>query len=130
MASRSTSRRSPSPLPLSDLASLSLFPSQVYFTALTYGVPTVGVELLSSLVSLSTAVQQAQGAPSMLTSFTCADALHVDLPLSTRLVYVDDTAWDRPVVAQVAQRLAHSARAGTLVVHNTATSRLPITRRP
>ena len=34
------------------------------------------------------------------------------------LVYVDDTAWDAPVIEQLAGRLTRELRPGTLLVHN------------
>lgn len=40
--------------------------------------------------------------------------------MSTALIYVDDTAWDRSTVEALAGRLAKRARSGTIVIHNAA----------
>ena len=91
---------------------------EAYFLALTFGVPTLGVELLPALVDLSDAVRLAHDVPSSLVSFQCADALDFAIPPSATMVYVDDTAWDAPTIARLAERLAQRRR-GTLVIHNT-----------
>ena len=91
---------------------------EAHFAALTYGLPTVGVELLCGLVALSERVRVAHGVPRELVRFECADALEWPLPPDLGLVYVDDTAWDAPTVAQMAARLGRELPEGALVVHN------------
>jgi tetratricopeptide (TPR) repeat protein len=92
---------------------------EAYFASLTYGVPTVGVEVLCSLTRLSDDIRVAHGVPSSLTRFECADALAFRLPRDTMLVYVDDTAWDAPTVSQLAAKLSRELPSGAIVVHNT-----------
>ena len=48
---------------------------EAYFIALTYGLPTVGVELLCGLVDLSERVRRAHRIASDAVRFECADAL-------------------------------------------------------
>ena len=91
---------------------------EAYFTGLTYGVPTVGVELLCSLTELSEEVRSAHRVPTELARFECADALRFKLPKGTGLVYVDDTAWDEPTIVQIAERLSQELPRGAIVVHN------------
>lgn len=92
---------------------------EAYFSALTYGVPTVGVELLCSLTKIAEDVRTAHGVPKAITRFECADALSFALPASAAVVYVDDTAWDEPTVRQLAAKLARELRPGSIVAHNT-----------
>ena len=92
---------------------------EAYFAALTYGVPTIGVEVLCSLTDLSEKIRVAHKVPASQTSFQCADALTFRLPHGTSLVYVDDTAWDAHTILQLAQRLARELPRGAVVVHNT-----------
>ena len=40
------------------------------------------------------------------------------VPPQTKLVYVDDTAWDAPAVTRLAAKLAAELPAGAVVVHN------------
>ena len=91
---------------------------EAYFAALTFGVPTVGVELLCSLTQISDDVRNAHGVSDSLAIFACADALKFQLPKAPSLVYVDDTAWDDATVRQLAARLARLLPRGTVVVHN------------
>ena len=91
---------------------------EAYFAALTFGVETIGVELLCSLSRLSEEVRRAHDVPTSLTRFACADALTITLPPSTAMVYVDDTAWDEPTVRQLARKLARELPRGAIVVHN------------
>ncbi|KAL1511389.1 hypothetical protein AB1Y20_006190 [Prymnesium parvum] len=93
---------------------------EAYFAALTFGVKTVGVELLCGLASLSETLRKAHGVPSQLAEFKCGDALSFQLPRKTALVYVDDTAWDAATIEQLARRLADKLHKGTIVIHNTA----------
>ena len=53
------------------------------------------------------------------TAEECADALAFRLPTAAALVYVDDTAWDVPVIERLATRLKRELRSGAVVVHNT-----------
>lgn len=92
---------------------------EAYFAALTYGIPTVGVEVLCSLTRLSDEIRVAHGVPNELTRFECADALTFRLPRNTMLVYVDDTAWDAPTIRQLAAKLSRELPPGAVVVHNT-----------
>ena len=91
---------------------------EAYFVALTYGVPTVGIELLCSLTSLSEDVREVHRISPATTRFECADALDYPLPRTTSLVYVDDTAWDEATIYKVAQKLGRALRKGAIVVHN------------
>lgn len=91
---------------------------EAYVPALTYGVRTVGVELLCSLSGLAEQVRQAQGVPSELARFECGDALEWSLPPHTALVYVDDTAWDQHSITRLAAKLAAELPPGAVVVHN------------
>ena len=91
---------------------------EAYFAALTFGLPTVGVELLCSLVELSEHVRLAHRVPDDVVRFECADALKWDLPSNVGLVYVDDTAWDKSTIEQLAIRLGLLLPEGTLIIHN------------
>ena len=92
---------------------------EAYLAALTFGVPAVGVELLPGLVELSEDVRTSLQVPDTLVRFECADALAFSLPAAVALVYVDDTAWDTPVIERLATRLKRELRSGAIVVHNT-----------
>ena len=92
---------------------------EAYLAALTFGVPTVGVELLPGLVELSEDVRSSLQVPLSVVKFECADALTFRLPTAAALVYVDDTAWDVPVIERLATRLKRELRSGAVVVHNT-----------
>lgn len=94
---------------------------EAFFVGLTFGVPTVGVELLNSLVGVSEDARLAHSVPRSIARFDCADAVTFNLPAATTLVYVDDTAWDTPTITQVAQKLARELPRGAVVVHNTPT---------
>lgn len=91
---------------------------EAYFTALTFGVPTVGVELLCSLSQIAEDVRDAHGVAQSQALFACADALTFRLPPNPSVVYVDDTAWDEATVRQLAARLSRELPKGTVVVHN------------
>lgn len=91
---------------------------EAYFIAFTYGLPTVGVELLCGLVDLSERVRLAHHVPSEQVRFECADALTWKLPADLEFVYVDDTAWDQPTIESVALRLGRELPKGALVIHN------------
>lgn len=88
---------------------------EAFFIALTFGVPTVGVELLEGLVALARRCRAAFGVQHV--SFVQANALDVAIPASVRLVYVDDAAWDAHNVAEVAAKLADELRPGAIVIH-------------
>ena len=92
---------------------------EAYFASLTFGVPTVGVEVLCSLTHLSDEIRVAHGVPTSLNRFECADALAFRLPRDTALVYVDDTAWDGPTIQLLAAKLNRELPSGAIVVHNT-----------
>jgi tetratricopeptide (TPR) repeat protein len=91
---------------------------EAYFAALTFAIPTVGVELLCSLTRISTDVGRAHAVPASLARFECADALSFRLPHSAAFVYVDDTAWDAPTIRQLAAKLGRELPSGAIVVHN------------
>uniref|UniRef100_A0A7S4BRQ9 Uncharacterized protein n=1 Tax=Chrysotila carterae TaxID=13221 RepID=A0A7S4BRQ9_CHRCT len=91
---------------------------ETYFLALTFGIPSVGVEILSSLVRVSHAVQSEHGVPTSLVSFQCEDALNYRIPSDTAIVYADDTAWDAPALAALAAKLSAELPDGAIVVHN------------
>eukprot|EP00908_Phaeocystis_cordata_P012845 Transcript_2385.p1 GENE.Transcript_2385~~Transcript_2385.p1 ORF type:complete len:619 (-),score=253.58 Transcript_2385:211-1959(-) len=91
---------------------------EAYLPALSYGVQTVGLELLCSLTSLAEHVREAHGVPSSLARFECGDALEWSLPAQTSIVYVDDTAWDTPSITKLAAKLAGELPKGAVVVHN------------
>ena len=91
---------------------------EAYFIALTYGLPTVGVELLCGLVDLSERVRRAHRIASDAVRFECADALMWELPSDLALVYVDDTAWDAATVERMAERLGRELPSGAVVIHN------------
>uniref|UniRef100_A0A7S3ATP5 Uncharacterized protein n=1 Tax=Haptolina ericina TaxID=156174 RepID=A0A7S3ATP5_9EUKA len=92
---------------------------EAYFAALTFGLPTVGVELLCGLVDLSNELRDAHAIPPQLNRFECANALTFSLPQGTALVYVDDTAWDAPTIDELGRRLVQHLPAGVVVIHNT-----------
>ena len=93
---------------------------EVYWAALSYGVRTVGVELLCSLTEFSERVRRAHAVGDGVAQFVCSDALEYALPARTELVYVDDTAWDAASTKLLAQKLARELRPGAVVIHNTA----------
>jgi hypothetical protein len=86
--------------------------------ALTFHVPTTGVELLPGLVDLSRRCRAALEIQNV--AFVAANALEFVLPSQTRLVYVDDTAWDVETSEAVARKLAAELRPGAVVLHNVA----------
>ena len=88
---------------------------EAYFAALTFGLPTVGVELLCGLVDLSNELRDAHAIPPKLNRFECANALTFFLPQGTALVYVDDTAWDAPTIDELGRRLVQHLPAGVVV---------------
>ena len=88
---------------------------EAYFAALTFGLPTVGVELLCGLVDLSNKLRDAHAIPPQLNRFECANALTFSLPQGTALVYVDDTAWDAPTIDELGRRLVQHLPAGVVV---------------
>jgi len=89
---------------------------EAFFIALTYGVPTVGVELLEGLVDLSRRARQALGIRNA--AFVHANAAEWPVPSATRVVYVDDAAWDAQTARQVAGKLAEELRSGAVVLHS------------
>ena len=91
---------------------------EAYFAALTFGIPTVGVELLCGLVELSNRVRLAHRVPTDVVRFDCADALKWKLPAHVGIIYVDDTAWDEPTIEQMALRLGRELPEGAVVIHN------------
>ena len=93
---------------------------EVYWAALSYGVRTVGVELLCSLTEFSERVRRAHAVGDGVAQFVCSDALEYALPARTELVYVDDTAWDAASTKLLAQKLARELRPGAVVIHNPA----------
>ena len=91
---------------------------EAYFGGLTYGLKTVGVEVLCGLVTLSESLRKAHSIPGQLAEFKCDNALTFSLPRKTAVVYVDDTAWDVPTIEQLAKRLSEKLPKGVVVIHN------------
>lgn len=91
---------------------------EAHWLAHSYGVRTVGVELLCSLAHKSEEIARAHGVSRASLSFDCADALRWKLPSDTAVVYADDTAWDPPALEALASKLGRELRRGSIVVHN------------
>lgn len=89
---------------------------EAYWATLSYGVRTVGVELLCSLAKKAEALREAHGVAAA--RFECADALQFRLPADAAVVYSDDTAWDTPSLQLLARKLARELKQGAVVVHN------------
>lgn len=89
---------------------------EAFFIGLTFGVPTTGVELLPGLVDLSRRCRAALDIQNV--AFVNGDAVEWPVPADTKVVYVDDTAWDSETVEAVAKKLAHELRPGAVVLHN------------
>ncbi|KAG8458529.1 hypothetical protein KFE25_003064 [Diacronema lutheri] len=89
---------------------------ETFFITLTFGVPTTGVELLPGLVDIARRCRAALAIPNV--ALVNADAVEWPVPSDTRVVFVDDTAWDGETVEAVARKLALELRPGAVVLHN------------
>lgn len=89
--------------------------SLVLFTALTYGIPVQGVEILPFLHSEAKKLQSLTSVSTDRCKFVCADMLTASLA-TTRVLVLTSQCWDAELYARVQRKLARELPDEALVI--------------
>ena len=91
--------------------------TESFYVALSHGpsLAVRGYEVLCSLVAHATSLRDAFDLPAASINFTCADALTASLG-DAAVVWLDNQAWEPPLMRQVYAKLAAELPDGALVV--------------